>query len=46
MDKKDFQSFVAQAEWIFAKSIPNWPHFYIVEKELPDQATFRAAKTK
>ena len=45
MDKEDFQSFVAQVEWIFAKSIPNWPHFYIVEKDLPDQAAFRAAKT-
>ena len=45
MDKEDFQSFVAQVEWIFAKSIPNWPHFYIVEKDLPEQAAFRAAKT-
>jgi len=44
MDKEKFLSFVAQAEWIFAKSIPNWPHFYIVEENLPDQAAFRASK--
>jgi hypothetical protein len=45
MDKEDFQSFVAKLEWNFAKSIPNWPHFYIAEKDLPEQAAFRAAKT-
>ena len=45
MDKEKFLSFVAQAEWIFAKSIPNWPHFYIVEENLPDQGAFRASKT-
>jgi len=44
MDKEKFLRFVAQAEWIFAKSIPNWPHFYVVEENLPDQAAFRAAK--
>jgi len=44
MDKENFLRFVAQAEWIFAKSIPNWPHFYIVQENLPDQAAFRAAK--
>ena len=44
MDKESFLSFVAQAEWIFAKKVPNWPHFYVVEKDLPDQAAFRAAK--
>ena len=44
MDKADFLRFAGQAEWRFAKSIPNWPHFYIVEENLPDQAAFRRAK--
>jgi len=44
MDKEKFLRFVAQAEWTFAKTVPNWPHFYIVEKNLPDQAAFQAAK--
>ena len=44
MDKADFLRFADQAEWRFAKSIPNWPHFYIVEENLPDQAAFRRAK--
>jgi len=44
MDKEKFLRFVAQADWIFAKSIPNWPHFYIVEENLPDQGAFRASK--
>jgi len=45
MDKEYFLRFVEKAEWIFAKSVPNWPHFYIVEENLPDQAAFRSAKT-
>ena len=44
MDKADFLRFAGQAEWRFATSIPNWPHFYIVEENLPDQAAFRRAK--
>jgi hypothetical protein len=44
MDEADFLRFAGQAEWRFAKSIPNWPHFYIVEENLPDQASFRRAK--
>ena len=44
MDKENFLRFVAQAKWIFAKTVPNWPHFYIVEENLPDQAAFQAAK--
>jgi hypothetical protein len=44
MDKADFLRFAGQAEWRFAKSIPTWPHFYIVEENLPDQAAFRRAK--
>lgn len=44
MDKADFLRFAGQAEWRFARSIPNWPHFYIVEENLPDQAAFQCAK--
>lgn len=44
MDKENFLRFVAQAEWTFAKTVPNWPHFYIVEEKLPDQAAFQAAR--
>ncbi|MCX6923369.1 MAG: PD-(D/E)XK nuclease family protein, partial [Verrucomicrobia bacterium] len=44
MDSTEFLRFVSQAEWRFAKSVPNWPHFYIVEQDLPNQADFQAAK--
>jgi hypothetical protein len=44
MNKDDFLKFVSQAQWRFAKSVPNWPHFYIVEKDLSDAAAFRAAR--
>ena len=44
MNKDDFLKFVSQAEWRFAKSVPNWPHFYIVEENLSDKAAFRAAR--
>jgi len=45
MDKEEFLQFVDQVKWRFAKSVPNWPHFYIVAKELTDQATFQLAKS-
>jgi hypothetical protein len=45
MNKNDFLSFVAKVQWRFAKSVPNWPHFYIVEKDLSDTGAFRAART-
>ena len=47
MNKENFLKFVEDVEskWHFAKSVPNWPHFYIVEKELPDQSDFKAART-
>ena len=44
MNKENFIEFVEHADWCFAKSVPNWPHFYIVEKDLPNQVDFRAAK--
>ena len=45
MNKENFLEFVDHPEWWrFAKSVPNWPHFYMVEKDLPDQAAFRAAR--
>jgi len=45
MNKEDFLDFVETVEWRFAKSVPNWPHFYVVEKELEDQAAFQAARS-
>lgn len=45
MNEELFTGFVEQVAWRFAKSVPNWPHFYIVEKELKDQEAFREAKT-
>lgn len=45
MNKEEFLKFVDQVEWRFARSVPNWPHFYIVEEELTDQATFQLAKS-
>jgi hypothetical protein len=45
MNHEQFSVFVEQVDWRFAKSIPNWPHFYIVEKEITDQKGFRAAKS-
>ena len=43
MTEEEFLRYVAGVDWRFAKSVPNWPHFYIVEKELDDQEAFRAA---
>lgn len=45
MNDEEFSGFVDQVSWRFAKSVPNWPHFYIVERELKDQAAIRAAKS-
>ena len=44
MTEEEFLRYVARVDWRFAKSVPNWPHFYIVEKELDDQEAFRAAR--
>ena len=45
MNNEGFSEFAARVDWRFAKSVPNWPHFYIVEKELEDQESFRAARS-
>lgn len=45
MNENAFLGFVDQVDWRFAKSVPNWPHFYIVEEELADQEAFRAARS-
>jgi hypothetical protein len=44
MNKDEFLRFASQVQWRFAKTVPNWPHFYIVEKDLSDAAAFRAAR--
>lgn len=44
MDRDTFLKFTEQADWRFAKSVPDWPHFYLVGKELADQAAFEGAK--
>jgi len=45
MDEGEFLLFADQVGWCFAKSVPSWPHFYVVEKELADQEAFRAARS-
>lgn len=45
MTEEDFQEFVTRVDWVFAKSIPNWPHFYIVEEELDDPVAYAAARS-
>jgi len=44
MTREEFQEFVGRVEWVFAKSIPNWPHFYIVEDEFDDPEAHSAAR--
>ncbi len=44
MTEEDFQNFANHVDWTFAKSVPNWPHFYIVEKELDDLDAYAAAR--
>jgi len=44
MNREEFLNYVSQVKWRFCKSVPNWPHFYIVEKELPDQSVYQAAR--
>ena len=44
MTEEDFQNFVDHVDWTFAKSVPNWPHFYIVEEELDDPEGYAAAR--
>lgn len=45
MTEEDFQDFISRVDWVFAKSIPNWPHFYIVEEELDNSEAYAAART-
>lgn len=45
MNEREFLKFAVHVGWRFAKSVPNWPHFYIVEKELTDQEAYRAARS-
>jgi hypothetical protein len=45
MNPEEFQEYVTQAPWRFAKSVPNWPHFYIVEQELEDIEAFHFARS-
>jgi len=44
MTKEDFQNFADHVDWTFAKSVPNWPHFYIVEEEIEDPEAYAAAR--
>jgi hypothetical protein len=45
MTKDEFQEFANNVDWTFAKSIPNWPHFYVVEEELGNPGSYAAART-
>lgn len=44
MNEQEFLEFAESVDWLFAKSVPNWPHFYIVENELAHREAFQAAK--
>ena len=44
MTGQGFREYVTKVGWRFAKSVPNWPHFYIVEEELEDQLAYVAAR--
>mgnify|MGYP006111564673 FL=1 len=44
MTEKGFLEYVTTVRWRFAKSVPNWPHFYIVEEELEDQLGYAATR--
>ena len=45
MTPESFSNYVKKAPWRFAKSVPNWPHFYIVEQDLPDSESYRKARS-
>jgi hypothetical protein len=45
MNEEEFLKFAGSVDWRFAKSVPNWPHFYIVESELSDREAFKAARS-
>lgn len=44
MTESEFHDFAGRVDWTFAKSIPNWPHFYLVEEELGDPEAYAAAR--
>jgi len=44
MTEHEFHNFASHVQWTFAKSIPNWPHFYVVKKELADPDAYSAAR--
>ena len=44
-NKNFLHGFFETVDWTFAKSIPNWPHFYIVEGELEDPEAYAAARS-
>lgn len=34
MNINDINSFIASSRWIFAKTMPQWPHWYVLKKEV------------
>jgi hypothetical protein len=42
MTEHDFQAFVLEHKWTFAKTMPHMPHFWLARKDVPD-ADFVAA---
>ncbi len=45
MDKKEFIRFINKENWTFAKTVPTWPHFYIVKERLENKTDFENAKS-
>ncbi len=34
------QAFIDSLQWTFAKSMPQWPHFWTVRRDAPDASMF------
>lgn len=43
MDVEQFRAFVAAHEWVFAKSMPHIPHFYVSRDKALAEEQFEAA---
>jgi hypothetical protein len=42
MDPVQLSRFVASQQWHFAKTMPQWPHWYCLKKEAQDEGLFEA----
>ena len=42
MDDAKLERFVAGQKWRFASTMPQWPHWYCLRKDVADEAAFEA----